>query len=108
MVLLSSSSDEGGVEDETVLWSFTLGFESSEKSFLGTEDLDGGGWVLGEVGETTSVRDEFRTNNVSNEGRQVGSDSVHSLSEILGESLSEVDKIDASFRKSFDLKAIGL
>lgn len=59
LVLLTSSSDEGGVEDETVFWSLTLGLQGSEKSFLCTEDLDGGGWVLGQVGKATSVGDEL-------------------------------------------------
>ncbi len=32
----------------------TLGLECSEESLLSTEDLDGRGWVLGQIGKGTS------------------------------------------------------
>jgi len=108
LVLLLGSSDEGGVEDQTILWSLSLGLQSSEKSFFGTEDLDGGGWVLGQVGKSTSVRNKLGTNDVTDQSRQVWSDSVHSLGEVLGKRLSEIDELNTSSGELFDLNLIGL
>jgi hypothetical protein len=54
------------------------------------------------------VRDQLGSHNVSDEGREIWGHSIHSLSEVLGQSLSEGDEVDASLRKSFDLKLIGL
>jgi len=62
----SGTADEGGVVNETVLcvntghvlyssdmhlWCVALGLERSEKSLLGSEDLNSRGRVFGQVGQ---------------------------------------------------------
>tara|TARA_B110000285_G_C14926903_1_gene515440 strand:+ start:93 stop:647 length:555 start_codon:yes stop_codon:yes gene_type:complete len=103
---LTSSSDERGVENQTILWSLSLGLQSSEKGFFSTEDLDSRRWIFGQVSESTGVRDKLGTNDVTNQSRKIRGNSVHSVFKILSESLSEINQFDASLCKFFDLKAI--
>lgn len=46
LVLRSSTTDESRVVDETVFGSVSFRLESTEESFLGTEDLNGRGRVF--------------------------------------------------------------
>merc|ERR1719246_333534 len=54
LVLLGGATDEGRVEDETILGSLSLGLQGSEEGLLSTENLDGGGGELGEGSEGAS------------------------------------------------------
>jgi len=96
LVLLLGTTNEGGVEDQTILWGLTFGLQSSEQSLLGTKKLDGGGWVLAQVGKATSVGDQLGADGVSDEGGKIWCNSVHSLLEVLGKRISESDEVCAS------------
>lgn len=89
------------VVDESVLGRVVLGLECSEKGLLSSEDLDGGSGVLGEVEERSSVRDESGSNKLSNEGREVGRNGGHSVSEIL-------EQLDSVLGDGDDLVAQGV
>lgn len=88
--------------DETVLGGVALGLESTEKSLLGTEDLESRGRVLGEVGQRTSVRDEAGGNGSANESLQVGGDVGHLLLEVGGGGLAVVGLLDNSLSEAVD------
>ncbi len=45
------TANEGGVEDEAVLWSVAPGLQSPEQSLLRSKDLHCTGWVLGQIGQ---------------------------------------------------------
>lgn len=45
LVLGLGTTNEGGVEDQTILGGVALGLEGAEESFLSTEDLNGRGGV---------------------------------------------------------------
>ena len=76
------------MEDNTVLRSVATGLQSAEEGFLSTEDLDGGGGALGEVDQRTAVRDKSSTDDLADEGREVGSDAVHARLEVVEEILA--------------------
>lgn len=81
----SSLTDEGGVEDETVLGGVVLGLEGAEEGLLRTEDLDGGGRALGQVHEGTGVGDEPGADELADHGREVGGDGEHAVLEVFVE-----------------------
>jgi len=96
LVLLLGTSNEGGVEDQTILWGLTFGLQGSEQSLLSSKKLNGGGWILAQVGEATSVGDQLGADGISNKGGKIWCNSVHSLLEVLSERLSEVNELCAS------------
>lgn len=106
LVLLTSSSNERGVENQSILWSLSFCLQSSEKGFFSTKNLDCRCWIFWEVCKSTSVRNELGTNNITNKSWKVRSYGVHSVFKILSELLSEINEFDASLCKFFDLKAI--
>lgn len=85
LVLGGSLADERGVVDETVLGSLVLGLEGAEEGLLGTEDLNGGGGVLGQVDERTGVSDETSADELAHHHGQVGSDGLHAVLEVVVE-----------------------
>uniref|UniRef100_A0A7S3IMF5 Uncharacterized protein n=1 Tax=Strombidium inclinatum TaxID=197538 RepID=A0A7S3IMF5_9SPIT len=106
LVFLAGSSDERRVEDQTVFGSLTLGLQSSEQSLLGTEDLNGRGGVLRQVGQTTGVGNELGADDLTGEGGEVGGDGAHSLLEIIGEGLAVLNQLNTTFREALDLGAV--
>lgn len=70
--------------DETVFRSVVLGLESTEKGLFGTEDLNGRSGVLCQVHQTSGVTDESGTNEFTDEGGEIRSDGLHSVTQILG------------------------
>lgn len=85
----------------TNLWGVALGLEGSEEGLFGTENLDGRGWVLGEVrkGSTTLIRyalvwfevsgpcdsrmrDQPSGDGLSDQSRKVGCDDAHFVDQI--------------------------
>lgn len=94
LVLGTRAADEAGVVDETVLGGVTLGLEGAEEGLLGTENLDGGGGVLGEVGEGSGVRDEARGNDFADQRGQVGCDDGHLVGEVLEEGAAVFGELD--------------
>mmetsp|Transcript_22030 Transcript_22030/g.27058 ORF Transcript_22030/g.27058 Transcript_22030/m.27058 type:complete len:444 (-) Transcript_22030:276-1607(-) len=102
----ASSANERRVKQQTVLGSLALGLECAEQSLLSTKDLNGGGGVLGEVGETTGMSDEFGANNFANEGLKVRSDGAHALLEELGEGLAESHQLGDALGPLLDLEGV--
>jgi hypothetical protein len=72
----------------TVLGCVVLGLEGTEKSFLGTENLDSRTGRLSEVHERTSVRDEARTDKLTDKGSQVRSKCLHAGGKVVAEVLA--------------------
>lgn len=60
-----------------------LGFQGAEKCFLGTKDLYGAGWMLGEIVEATSMADQPCTDQFTDESSQIGCNGIHTIAEIL-------------------------
>lgn len=77
LVLGISSRDEGGVVKQSVLRSSGLGLQSSEKSLLGSKNLDGGSRQLSEVVKTSSVGQKSGSDRLTKEDSQVGSHVGH-------------------------------
>lgn len=80
--------------DETVLGGSVLGLEGTEEGLLGSEDLDGGGWVLGEVDQAAGMGDETGSNKLTNEDGEVGGDGVHAVLQVLKELLTVLVHLD--------------
>jgi hypothetical protein len=94
LVLGASASDEAGVVDETVLGGVSLSLQRAEEGLLGTENLDGGGGVLGEVGEGARVGDEARGDDLADQRGQVGRDDGHLVGEVLEEGAAVFGELD--------------
>jgi hypothetical protein len=77
--------EETYVVDETVLGSIVLRFQRPEQRLLRTEELDRARRVLGQVEQASGVRNEPRSDELSDEGGKIGGDGGHSVSEILVE-----------------------
>ena len=80
--------------NETVFWGVALGLESAEKSLLGTENLNGGCWVLGEVGEGSSVGDEAGSDDLADKLGQVRRDDGHLIGKVLEEGAAVLGELD--------------
>lgn len=89
--------------DETVLGGVSLGLERAEERLLGTENLDGGGGVLGEVGERAGVRDEARGDDFANQRGQVGCDDGHLVGEVLEEGAAVFGELDDAVGEGGDV-----
>lgn len=92
--------------DESVLGGVSLGLKGAEEGLLGSEDLDGRGGVLGQVGEGSSVGDEASSNRVANEGCEVGSDDAHLLREVGLERLAVLEQVDHARGKVADVEVV--
>ena len=80
--------------DKTIFWSVSLGLKGSEKGLLGTKNLNSGGWVLGEVGEGSSMGDEASRNDLTDELGQVRRDDGHLVGEVLEEGTAVLGELD--------------
>ena len=100
------SSDEGSVVDESVLGSVVLGSEGSEEGLLGSEDLDGGGGLLGQVDEGTGVGDKSGSNEFADHDGEIGGDGHHSGLEVLGQRLSVLGKGDDLVAEFLDVELV--
>jgi hypothetical protein len=96
------------VVDKTVLGSVSLSLKSAEESLLGTENLDGGGRVLGQVGQGTSVGDKTGGNNFANELGQVRGDNGHLVGQVLEDLLAVVGKGSNLLGEGDDVVHVGL
>jgi hypothetical protein len=64
-VLRLRLSDQGSVEDQTVLGRVVLGLERSEEGLLCSQNLDRRRWVLRQVEQRTCVRNQTSTDQLS-------------------------------------------
>jgi len=108
LVLHAGAADEGGVVDQTVLGGVTLGLEGTEQSLLGTENLDSGGRVLGQVGQATGVGDETSTNGLTDQSGKVGRDHTHFGDKVGRERLAVLDEGDGALGEKHDVLHVGL
>lgn len=58
-------SDQGRVEDQTVLGGVVLRLERAEEGLLCSQNLDRGSWVLRQVEQRTRVRDQTSADQLS-------------------------------------------
>jgi hypothetical protein len=84
------------VVDQTVLWRIFFGFQSSEESFFGSENLNGGSWVFGQVDQVTGVGDQSGADEFTNEKGQIWSDGLHSVFEVFVEFCSVFGQLNDS------------
>lgn len=96
------------VVDQTVLGRVVLGFERSEEGLLGSEDLDGGRGVLGKVKKGSGVGDESGSDELSNEGGEVGRDGGHSVAQVLVKLGSVLGDGDDLVAKRVDVRHVGV
>lgn len=107
LVLGTGATNERGVVQQTVLGGVTLGLQGTEKSLLGTENLDSGGGVLGQVGQATSVGDQTGTNDLSDQSSQVRSNNAHLGNQVLVQRLAVLGKADNALGESSDVLHVG-
>jgi len=108
LVLGGSTSNEGRVEDETVLGGVSLGLEGAEEGLLGTEDLNSRGRVLGEVGQGSGVADKTGSDLLSDEGGKVRSTGVHLGHEVVVELLAVLRELDHALGEAVNVDEINL
>lgn len=77
-------ADNACIVDETIFGRVFLSLQCAEESLLGTENLNGGGWLLSKVDQAAGVRDQLGTDELTNELGEVGSDGGHTVLEVLG------------------------
>jgi hypothetical protein len=94
--------------DETVFGSIVLGLKSPEESFLGTKNLYSGSGVLGEVHQTSGVTDESCSDQLANEGSEIGCDGLHPISQVLGELSSVLGDGDDLVTERVDVGHVGV
>lgn len=70
---------------QPVFRSIMLSLQSTEKSLFGAENLHSTGGVLGEVVETSSMANKPCTDQLSNQGGQVGCNGIHTVTKVLGQ-----------------------
>jgi len=103
---LRSLTDEGSVEDQTVFRGIVFSLESAEESLFSTKNLNGRSRVFSERHEGTSVGDQSSTDEFSNEGGKVGSDSGHTVSEVFVEFRSVLSDRDDLVTEEVDVVEI--
>jgi hypothetical protein len=96
LVLLTGTADEGRVEDKTVLRGLALGLKGAEEGLLGTQDLDGGGWVLSEVNQGARVGNQFGADHFTDQSSKVRGNCIHSLSQVFRKFFTEFDLFNNS------------
>lgn len=84
---------------QSVLGRVALRLQSTEKSLLRTQNLNSRCRVLGEVGQASGVRDQTSTNNLSDQGSQVGSNDAHLGNQVGVEGLAVLGKAHNAFGK---------
>ena len=94
LVLRRCTSNKRGVKKQSVLWRISLRFQRSEECFFGTENLNRTGRILGELGQTTGMRDESCTHHVANETSQRWRYVRHLVRQVALEVLAIVSKFD--------------
>lgn len=94
--------------DEAVLGRVTLGLESTEKSFLGSENLDGGSWVLGQVGQAPGVGDEAGTDGLTDQSCEVGCYDAHLGDQVGRERFAVLSQVDGAASEKHDVVHVGL
>ena len=96
------------VVNETVFRSVVFGLERSEQGLLSTQDLNSRGGVLGEVHQASGVADQSSTNKLADESGKVGRDSLHSVSEVVGQLSTVLGDRDDLVTKGVDVSHIGV
>lgn len=71
-----------------------LCLQSSEQGLLSTQDLDCGTSRLGQGRKGPSMRNQPSANQFTNQSSKIGSESVHSRSQIVRQALSVIAQID--------------
>src|SRR5271170_8312550 len=56
-ILQTRLSHQRSMENESILWGVVFCFKSSEEGFFGSEDLDCGGGLFGEINEIACMSD---------------------------------------------------
>ena len=92
--------------DKTVLGSVVLGLQSTEECLFSTKDLEGTGRALGEVGQATGVGDQTSTNQVTNQGRQVRCNRVHTRGQVASKLLTVFSEADNLLGQGLDVLQI--
>lgn len=82
MLTSGGLANQRGVVDQTVLGRVVLSLQSTEQSLLGTQNLDSGTGALSELEERASMGNQAGTNELTNKLSQVGSNGLHSRSQI--------------------------
>lgn len=108
LVLGVGLADERTVVDETELGGVALGLEGAEQGLLGTKNLQGRGRVLGQVGQTSGLLDEAGSDNLSDQGSQVGGDGAHLLGEVVVQRPPVLGELNDAAGERGDVLEIGL
>lgn len=69
--------------NKTIFWCIVFRLESTEKGFLGTENLHSTGWMFGQVKKTASMANKAGSNKLSHESGEIGGYGVHAITEVL-------------------------
>mmetsp|Transcript_5517 Transcript_5517/g.13930 ORF Transcript_5517/g.13930 Transcript_5517/m.13930 type:complete len:369 (-) Transcript_5517:34-1140(-) len=80
--------------DETILGCVAACLERAEQGLFGTKDLQCGSRVLGQTGETASMRDEACADHLTDQGGEVRGHSVHLGEEVIIELFAVLVKLD--------------
>ena len=88
---------------QTVLGGVALGLQGTEESLLGTEDLDGGGGVLGQVGQATGVGDKTGSDDLTDESSQVRGHNAHLGDQVGVERLAVLSELDNTLGEGDDV-----
>lgn len=70
---------------QPVFWCIVFRLEGTEEGLLRSEDLHSRSWVLGETHQASSMADEACTDELANEGGEVGCNGIHAIAEVFGE-----------------------
>lgn len=94
--------------DETVFWRIMLCLQSPEERLLSSQNLNGTCWVLGQTQQTAGMADQPRSDELSDQGRQIWRDSNHTIPKVLGELSTIVRDVDYLVAEGVNVCNIGI
>uniref|UniRef100_A0A2P2MGI3 Uncharacterized protein n=1 Tax=Rhizophora mucronata TaxID=61149 RepID=A0A2P2MGI3_RHIMU len=87
------------MENQAILWCVASCFQSPEECLLCTKNLKSRRWALGQICETTSMRNQTCPNNFTDQRGQIGCNVIHFSNQIFMEFLPILSKVHHSLSK---------
>jgi len=103
LVLRPGSADEGRVVEQPIFGRISLRLECPKQRFLGSEDLNSRGRVLGQIGQASGMRDQASTNDFADQSGQIGCHDAHLRDQVRMQGFAVVGKADNTLREGDDI-----
>lgn len=92
--------------DQTVFWCVSLGLQSPEEGLFSSKNLNCRGGVFRQVGQRSSMTDQSRSNGVSDQSSQVGSNESHLLGKVDLKGFAVSEEVDDTVGEVGDVEVV--